>query len=54
MSNITVENILSQIVQLPPEERRKLRQILQQEEQKVNFHWISVFHSDLCRIAPAK
>jgi hypothetical protein len=34
MADITVENILTQIAQLPPEERRKLRQLLEQEERQ--------------------
>jgi hypothetical protein len=34
MADITVENILTQIAQLPPEERRKLRQLLEQQEQR--------------------
>jgi hypothetical protein len=34
MENITVETILAQIAQLPVEERRKLRQLLEQQEQR--------------------
>jgi len=33
MSTVTVETILTQIAQLPLDERRKLRQMLEQEEQ---------------------
>ena len=33
MSTVTVETILSQIAQMPPDERRKLRQILELDEQ---------------------
>jgi len=32
MSTVTIETILTQIAQLPPDERRKLRQMLEQEE----------------------
>ena len=34
MSEITVENILTQVAQLPPSERIRLRRMLEQEEQQ--------------------